>query len=72
MRYSRDRIQKPEARSQKPEVRSKKQEARSQKPEARSKKDAPLRNVFFWLLTIASGPFWLLASDSRQLPNEAA
>jgi hypothetical protein len=24
--------------------------------------------VFFLLLTIASGPFWLLASDPRRIP----
>jgi len=42
-------------------------EARSQKPEARSKKQkTPVQLVFFWILTIASGPFWLLSSDNRQ------
>jgi hypothetical protein len=56
-----------EYRSQKPEARSKKQEARSKKPEARSKKKTPpVHLVFFWLLTIVSGLFWLLASDNRQ------
>jgi hypothetical protein len=43
-----------------------KQEARSKKQEAGSKKqeeDSPVQRVFFWLLTIVSGPFWLLASD---------
>jgi len=33
-------------------------EARSQKPE----EDSPVQLVFFWLLTVVSGPFWLLAS----------
>jgi uncharacterized oligopeptide transporter (OPT) family protein len=45
---------------------SKKQEARSKKQEARSKKqeeDSPVRLVFFWLLTIVSGLFWLLDSS---------
>jgi hypothetical protein len=49
--------------SQKPE------EARSQKPEARSQKSEEhpqVQLVFFLLLTIASGPFWLLDSDFRQ------
>ena len=45
------------------QLRSKKQEARSKKQE----EDSPVRLVFFfWLLTIDSGPFWLLASDLRQ------
>jgi hypothetical protein len=36
---------------------------RIQKQEARSKKDGLLRCLLaFWLLTIVSGPFWLLAS----------
>jgi hypothetical protein len=41
-------------------------EGRSQKPEARSKKQeegSPVQVVFFWILTIDSKPFWLLASD---------
>jgi hypothetical protein len=56
-------------RSKKQEARSKKQEARSKKQEARSKKqeeDPPVQRAFFWLLTIVSGSFWLLASKSRQ------
>jgi hypothetical protein len=44
------------------EARSKKQEARSKKQE----EDSPVRLAFFWLLTIVSGPFWLLAADCRQ------
>jgi hypothetical protein len=47
----------------KPEDRSRKQEARSKKQEAHP----PLQLVFFLLLTIVSWPFWLLASDWRQL-----
>jgi hypothetical protein len=42
---------------------------RSQKPEARSQKpedEPPAQRVSFWLLTVVSGPFWLLASDDRQ------
>jgi hypothetical protein len=38
---------------------------RSQKQEARSKKQeegSPLQFASFWILTIVSGPFWLLAS----------
>jgi hypothetical protein len=46
------RIQKTEDRRQKQEARSKKQE-----------EDSPLRLAFFWLLTIVSGPFLLLASE---------
>jgi hypothetical protein len=40
-----------------------KPEARSQKPEARSKEEhRSVLRVLFWLLTIVSRPFWLLAS----------
>jgi hypothetical protein len=39
-------------------IRRQKAEDRSQKPEDAS----PLQPVFFWLLTIVSEPFWLLAS----------
>jgi hypothetical protein len=55
------------------------EDVRSQKTEARSKKqeeDAPVRVIFFclltidsepfWLLTDVSEPFWLLASDAGQ------
>jgi hypothetical protein len=63
------RSKKQEARSKKQEARSKKQEARSKKQEARSKKQEegpPVRLVYYLLLTIVSGPFWLLTSDNRQ------
>ncbi len=42
----------------------KKPEARSQKPEAQKtrQKHPPVQRVFFWLLTIVSGPFLLLDS----------
>jgi hypothetical protein len=53
-----DRRQKTEDRRQKQEARSKKQEARSKKQE----EGRPVQLVFFWLLTVVSGPFWLLAS----------
>ena len=42
----------------------KKQEARSKKQE----EGLPVQLVFFWLLTIVSEPFWLLASDRCQAP----
>jgi hypothetical protein len=41
---------------------------RRQKTEDRRQKQkkTPVQPVFFWILTIASGPFWLLSSDNRQ------
>jgi hypothetical protein len=70
------RRQKTEDRRQKPEARSKKQEARSKKNNPH-----PLQLVFlwiltsvsgpsgFWLLTIVSEPFWLLASAEPRVPS---